>query len=244
MRRAMKMPLSIQFGAWIVGGLVVIISAAALVGHSVCVHVASTRPMQFVCEAKVTDLALTYLTYCLVVVGWFGIRSGQEAAEKVERAYLWPGYGLMIEDRDNVRIGIHLGVRNTGRTVGIMKTVHSTLITKEQDDDPKSVITYDVFRGREDAIIPDPNTEARSGIWHRLNVMPKVSRGWITYRDIFGKTHRQAFRYVVHPSGRTDSLPDSFEYQPWNMQYKERPSEQEPLPPNVKTVLVKISETP
>jgi hypothetical protein len=69
--------------------------------------------------------------------------------------------------------------------------------------------------------------------------MPKISRGWITYRDIFGKTHRQGFTYLVHKSGRTDPLPDSFEYQPWNMKYKEIPSKQEPLPPDFKTVQIK-----
>lgn len=206
MRRKMKIPLSVQFGALIVGGLLGLLSTAVLVEHCVCVDAENTRTLSLICGAKITDLALVYLTYCLVIVGWFGIRSSQEAAEKVERAYLWPGYGLMIEDRDGVRIGIHLGVRNTGRTVGIIKTVHSALITKEEDEDSKNIITYDVYRDREDAIIPDPNTEARSGVRHRLNIMPRVSRGWITYRDIFGKTHRQGFRYVVHPSGRTNSL--------------------------------------
>jgi hypothetical protein len=125
-----------------------------------------------------------------------------------------------------------------------MKTVHHALIDKEDDKDPKKIITYEVYRDREDPIIPDPNTETRLGVWHRLNVMPKISRGWITYRDIFGKTQRQGFRYLVDKSGRTDPLPDSFEYEPWNMKYKEIPSKQEPLPPDFKTVQIKNSETP
>ena len=131
----MKMPLSIKFWIWIVAGLAVITSAAALLGHRVCVDAESTRTVRFVCEAKGTDIGLVYLTYCLVVVGWFGIRSSQEAAEKVS-VHTSAGIRTMIEDRDGVRIGIHLGIRNTGRTVGIIKTGHSAVITKEADDDP------------------------------------------------------------------------------------------------------------
>src|ERR1700735_549965 len=157
----MKVSLTVQFGVLIAGGLAILALSSGIVGHCVCSSLEDKgRLLEFVCGTKITDLALVFLTYCLVIVGWFAIRSDQNTAEILERAYLWPGYGLMIEDRDGVRMGIHLGIRNTGRTVGIIKTVHHALITKDEDDDPAKVITYDVYSGREDAIIPDPNTEA------------------------------------------------------------------------------------
>ena len=240
----MKTSLSVKFRIWIVGGLIFFVLLPILVGHSVCSNLEDKiRFLEFVCGTKITftDLTVAFLSYCGVIFGWFTIRTTHEI---VERAYLWPGYGLMIEDRHGARVGVHLGIRNTGRTVGLMKTVHHALIDKEDDKDPKKIITYEVYRDREDPIIPDPNTETRSGVWHRLNVMPKISRGWITYRDIFGETHRQEFRYLVHKSGRTDPLPNSFEYKPWSMKYKEIPSKQEPLPPDFKTVQIKNSETP
>jgi hypothetical protein len=73
--------------------------------------------------------------------------------------------------------------------------------------------------------------------------MPKVSCGWITYRDVFGKTHRQGYKYLIHPNGRTDPLPGFFDYEPWNTEHREIASGQEPLPPNVKTVQVKLAES-
>jgi hypothetical protein len=127
----MKSQLSLQFWLWIIGGLIILLFAVAFVACSVCsTSLASSHALPFFCDAKITDLAVAYFTYCLVIVGWFGIRGSQKAAEIVERAYLSPGYGLMIEDRSEVRVGIHLGVRNTGRTVGILKIVHHALSLK------------------------------------------------------------------------------------------------------------------
>ena len=193
-------------------------------------------------EMKITDLAMIFFTCGLFIVGWFTLRSNENTVENLERPYLWPGYGLMIEDQDSVRIGVHLGIRNTGRTVGIVKTVHHALINQE-DYDTQAIITYSTYQGREDAIIPDPNAEARSGVWHRLDEMPKVSCGWITYLDIFGETHRQGYKYLIHSDGRTNSLPNCFTYEPWKVEHKEKPSDQEALPRNVSTKQISVSES-
>ena len=47
-------------------------------------------------EMRLTDLALVFFTYCLVVVGAFTLRSNQRTVQDLERAYLWPGFGLLI----------------------------------------------------------------------------------------------------------------------------------------------------
>jgi hypothetical protein len=170
------------------------------------------------------------------------LRQAEKSDVILERAYLWPGYGLLIIDQVGLRFGIHLGIRNTGRTAGIIKTVHHALLPKEEFEASKT-ITYYVFNGREDAIIPDPNAEVRSGVWHRLSEMPKVSCGWITYIDVFGTTRRRGYKYIIDHRGRTDSLPDCFTYEPWNTEYKEKPSEQEPLPQGFTTTPIKSGET-
>jgi hypothetical protein len=166
-----------------------------------------------------------------------------EKRDKIlQRAYLWPGYGLLILDQQTVRFGIHLGIRNTGRTAGIIKTVHHALLSKEEFEANNS-ITYYVFNGREDAIIPDPNMEVRSGVWHRLSEMPKISCGWITYIDVFGIKRCRGYKYIIDRRGRTESLPGCFTYEPWNSEHKEKPSEQEPLPAGFITVPIKSGET-
>lgn len=191
---------------------------------------------------------LAVATIALIFVGYNqgkqlkrAVDSAEQSDEMLQRAYLWPGYGLLILDQEGTRFGIHLGIRNTGRTHGIVKTVHYAIMSKEAFEESK-IITYSVFDGREDVIIPDPAMEARSGVWHRLSGMPKVSCGWVTYKDVLGKIRRQGYKYLVHANGRSDSLPDCFTYEPWNTEYEERVSEQEPLPANVKTVQIKNGE--
>jgi len=158
-----------------------------------------------------------------------------EKRDKVlQRSYLWPGFGLLILDKTNARIGIHVGIRNTGRTAGIVKTVHHALISKE-DWNIKKIITYEVYDGREDAIPPDPNTEVRSGVWYRLNLMPKISCGWITYIDVFKADWRQGWAHEISMTGRTESLPGCYTSEPWKTEHRERPSDQERLPPDVTT---------
>jgi hypothetical protein len=168
-----------------------------------------------------------------------------EKRDKVlERAYLWPGFGLLIY-KDAARFGIHLGIRNTGRTAGIIKTVHYALGSEKefQEFEGGKIITYKVFKDREDDIIPDPGAEARSGVWHRLSEMPKVSWGWITYVDVFGTIQRQGWKHNVDNRGRTESLPGCYTYEPWNIEHGEKPSDQELLPPDAVTKLIPVNET-
>jgi len=42
-------------------------------------------------EIKFTDIVIAFLTYCLVVVGWFAMRSADENMKNAERAYLVAG---------------------------------------------------------------------------------------------------------------------------------------------------------
>jgi hypothetical protein len=86
-------------------------------------------PYPLVCDAKGTDLALVYFTFCLVIVGWFGIRSGERNTEAIERAYLF--LGNSPPRFRNRRINFHLAVTNTGRCPGIMKCIRYAFIQRD-----------------------------------------------------------------------------------------------------------------
>jgi len=49
-------------------------------------------------ETKITDLAIAFLTYCLVAVGWFAMRSSDENTKRGQRAYLVAGPLFGIPD--------------------------------------------------------------------------------------------------------------------------------------------------
>ena len=101
----------------------------------------------------------------------------------------------------------------------------------------EKLTTYKLFKDRENAIIPDPNTEVRSGVWHRLKLRCPSSRGdGSPDVDVFGATHRpQGRKHSIHTTGRTDSLPGCYTYEPWNIKFREEPSDQKPLPPDAIT---------
>jgi len=72
-------PAIVLFGVWII---------VLLVRPSFC----NSQP--WFCgmnELRVTDVALVFLTYCLVIVGWFTMRSSDANTKNAERAYLVTG---------------------------------------------------------------------------------------------------------------------------------------------------------
>jgi hypothetical protein len=66
-------------------------------------------------EGKITDFLLVYFTYCLVIVGWFTIRSAERTAADVERAYIGITGGE-IYILPNNRVRVLLKATNQGKT--------------------------------------------------------------------------------------------------------------------------------
>jgi hypothetical protein len=81
-------------------------------------------------RCKGTDLGLVYFTYCLVIVGWFGIRSGEQYTVAIERAYLFLGNSL--PRFRNRRIYFELATTNTGRCPGIMKEIRYAFVQRDE----------------------------------------------------------------------------------------------------------------
>jgi hypothetical protein len=67
------------------------------------------------CDAKATDLGILYFTCCLVIVGWFTIRSNHETALIEERAYISGGGSYINGGKDFL-----FRVNNYGKTPGAL----------------------------------------------------------------------------------------------------------------------------
>jgi hypothetical protein len=67
-------------------------------------------------EMKLTDLALAFFTATLAIIGWFTLRSTEQIAESVERAYIFHGY-TPLEFRGNQAM-FTLVMTNAGRMPG------------------------------------------------------------------------------------------------------------------------------
>jgi hypothetical protein len=72
-------------------------------------------------DLRLTDLALVFFTYCLVIVGWFSLRASERNLETLERAYMFHGYSPLEFRGDQARFT--LVMINAGRMPGGVKEV-------------------------------------------------------------------------------------------------------------------------
>jgi len=145
-------------------------------------------PLQaiFCGEMKFTDLALIFFTYCLVLVGWFTLRSNERNTESLERAYVFPGYSS-LRFRNN-RAFFTLVMTNTGRMPGIIKEVGYAFLERERLPRWRWQCDWNWEKIPYDWVIPaDTRRDIRpvkSAANHHIFVM------YIRYRDMFSrKTH-------------------------------------------------------
>jgi hypothetical protein len=90
-------------------------------------------------DSRFTDFLIAYFTYCLVVVGWFGIRNTERQTRNLERAFIFGTPEIDAEKTDSgdgstfVQIMLH----NTGRTAGTVKVIYGEVSpTTEPYGDP------------------------------------------------------------------------------------------------------------
>jgi hypothetical protein len=55
------------------------------------------------------------------------VKSSEKSDEILERAYLWPGLGLGIDRDVPGKLKYPISVHNTGRTVGVLKSVYAEI---------------------------------------------------------------------------------------------------------------------
>lgn len=84
------------------------------------------RLLSTICDAKITDWGLAFFTYCLVIVGWFAIRSTKENTEVSERAYVFHGYSPL--QFRNGRATFTLNMLNAGKMPGSVTEVGWTFL--------------------------------------------------------------------------------------------------------------------
>jgi hypothetical protein len=234
----------LEFGAWILAGLFIFVLLPVWGKQSLCAPqqnpsivrqqeqpkeeakqsetsaLQGTLQLWLCSEARMTDILIAYFTYCLAIVGWFGIRSDQRTVEDLERAYLWPGFGKSEPIAPHGRRWF-VRVHNTGHTAGVIQTVYHALVLEE--DFKAGRFTYEPFDGRENVIPPafGPPIEEKTGIVYEI-YRPMISCGWIVYEDTFNRIRRRGWKHrlnlIANSAGNySDSLPGCYSaaYRPW-----------------------------
>jgi hypothetical protein len=90
------------------------------------------NPYAIICETRSTELGLVFFTYCLVIVGWFTIRSGERTTRRMERAYIFAGPYRPIWSGQTTFTKIELG--NYGRSPATIKEAYGEYSLTERSD--------------------------------------------------------------------------------------------------------------
>jgi hypothetical protein len=165
---------------------------------------------------KPNEFILLVLTLFLVVFQlllWLATRAlvldARKANERLQRAYLWPGFGQTRSTSENDERIWLLTIHNTGRTAGVIKSIHHALV--KEDDFEARRFEYEEFVGRENVIPPDMGERViGTGISFAVRSESRISCGYVTYKDVFGHTQVQGWKHRLHLEKRSDSLPGCY----------------------------------
>ena len=195
----------VRFVATIVCGGVLLFGAWPIARGAVCVTKQEGANAILLCgEMKLTDLALVFFTYCLVVVGWFTLRSNERTAQDIERSHVFLSADIKRRWIPNLLGGKSLEVlfafKNHGKTHAIVVKIEAEVRTVAKL--PKRI--------REQAIEMPPGLAIGAGDtteeFRVINLVADADYamllngervvlfvGTIQYRDIFGKLHSTGF---------------------------------------------------
>jgi hypothetical protein len=81
------------------------------------------------CDVHITEIALVYFTYCLVIVGWFNMRSGERTSAIFERPYVT--IDAMTED-DGLHDIVEIRIANSGRSIAFTGVLQGDFYVENQ----------------------------------------------------------------------------------------------------------------
>src|SRR5579864_83543 len=168
-------------------------------------------PYTLLCgEMKLTDLALVFFTYCLVVVGWFTMKSNERTSQDIERSHVFLAIDIKRRWITNLPGGQNFEVRfafkNHGKTHAIVVKIEAEVRTvaklpesiREQAIEMPPGLTIGAGETTEEFRVINHVTDAD------FAMLPNGGRvvlfvGTIQYRDIFGKLHSTGFCHNWNP---------------------------------------------
>jgi hypothetical protein len=169
-----RRPLQFWFAVWIAFG--VLCTAAVLVCG----------------EAKLTDVLVAFFTYCLVLLGWFGIRSNERTALDSARPYIF-GTPRIDMTKQGTNTFVEIMLQNYGRTPGTVKIIYGEVSpTVEPYGEP--IYKNGSARSANGMLAPTLGQPIRAPVTFECPVTTDFYFfGYIDYEDLFGQAHTSRF---------------------------------------------------
>ena len=145
-------------------------------------------------EAKFTDVLVAFFTYCLVIVGWFGIRSNERTAFDSQRPYI---FGTPKIDTSKSMSGgntfVEIMLQNYGRTPGTIKVIYGEVsATAEPFGEP--VYKNGSSRAANGMLAPTQGQPMRAPVTFECPVTADFYfLGYVEYDDLSGQPHTSRF---------------------------------------------------
>jgi hypothetical protein len=169
-------------------------------------------------ETKVTDWALVFFTACLVIVGWFTIRSGERNSRDTERAYIFgtPQIDLEQTRAGNGNVFVEITLQNYGRTFGTVKVIYGEVsATVEPFGCP--IYKNGSSRTANGALGPTRGTSVRAPVTFECPVTSDFYFfGYVDYDDFFGRPHTSRFCAKIFIDGPGIEAAGSDAFHDWN----------------------------
>jgi hypothetical protein len=93
--------------------------------------VSQANPYPLICDAKITDLGIMFFTYCLVVVGWFTLKSNERTLQDIEGARIFVAENInykrtpnAIPDTGDI-VKVQFALKNHGKTLAILTKIEA-----------------------------------------------------------------------------------------------------------------------
>jgi hypothetical protein len=156
------------------------------------------------CDARFTDITLVYFTYCLVIVGWFTMRTGERTSKDLERAVIIGAIKASPARDENGNMVLFPQFINYGRSFALLKEIRIGV----SDDEPLSgTPDYSQLTSHRYDLVIYPNApnfrDERVTVIHPAQ-KPFYCFGYFKYMDIFRSEHTSRFCGRVHPDLRLE----------------------------------------
>jgi hypothetical protein len=170
----------------------------------------------FCSEMKLTDLALAFFTCTLAAIGWFSLRSTENIAEAIERAYIFHGYSS-LEFRGNEARFI-LFMRNAGRMPAGVKKVGYKFLARSNLPARRDLCDWEWNQLPYDLIL---RPEEKHNIGKLISLQGnQIFVSFVEYKDMFTmKVHTSWMGMHINPNnpeGERASRAGGDEWNAWD----------------------------
>jgi hypothetical protein len=184
------------------------------------------NPKHWYCiELKPTDIALVFFTYCLVIVGWFTMRSDDDNTKRAERAYLVVGPLFGVEQIEGAEKKTRqsatmytgpwrLTMYNFGRTAAYAMRIDWGICpeceirrfldngTPVSEIIEKNLLQQFMMPTVVAQLVIAPTGQKPHQLWHaqvpeRGPILGKVVFGRVLYKDVFRVQHFSTFSILI-----------------------------------------------